>query len=215
MQAEWLAKEFREKYAISNILVARPEDALYSGLLEAPLDENERPFFIYPTMPRVHKNVELACEVFLDSRLGAYDLLLTLSGKENRYAKWLFNKYGGQSNIKFIDWQSRRELFERYAKSSGLIFPSLLETWGLPLSEYSNLNKPIIVSDLPFYKEPVAMASKVVPVSSREPSVWADAVLSTLSGNLATSNRRLLGAQPDIAGWREFWNQIIQDCSNE
>ena len=41
-----------------------------------------------------------------------------------------------------------------------MIFSSLLETWGLPISEYKMLNKPIFLSDLPYAHETLGDYSK-------------------------------------------------------
>ena len=42
-----------------------------------------------------------------------------------------------------------------YAEYDVLIFPSLLETWGLPISEAKKFGLPILVADLPYSRETV------------------------------------------------------------
>ncbi len=54
--------------------------------------------------------------------------------------------------IKFIGSIPREELFEWYTKAI-LIFPSCIETFGLPLLEAKMHGTPIIVADMLFVKE--------------------------------------------------------------
>ena len=64
-----------------------------------------------------------------------FEVILTLSGNENKYAARLFKKYGHISNLKFIGVQNREKIWELYDHCSCLIFPSKMETWGLPITE--------------------------------------------------------------------------------
>ena len=58
----------------------------------------------------------------------------TISGNENKYAKQLLDKYKGISEIKFLGLLSREQVFTIYQQCDALIFPSKLETWGLPIT---------------------------------------------------------------------------------
>ena len=65
------------------------------------------------------------------------------------------NQYNSVSNIHFTGLLSLDEVFTYYKKSSCLIFPSKLETWGLPISEAKEFDLPMIVADLPYAHETV------------------------------------------------------------
>src|SRR5690606_11531500 len=85
--------------------------------------------------------------------------------------KEIIKKYGPIKQIKFVGRIERSAVFEYYKKSWGLIFPSRLESWGVPISEYKPFNKPIVVSDLPYAKETVGKYEKVKffnPTDSKE-----------------------------------------------
>ena len=47
-----------------------------------------------------------------------------------------------------MGYQSQEGIKKLYETADALVFPSLIETWGLPLSEAKKFNLPIIVSDL-------------------------------------------------------------------
>jgi glycosyltransferase involved in cell wall biosynthesis len=155
VQQEWLRRVFVKLYHMParQIIVARPEISLPS-LQNKPA----RPLktFIFPTFPRVFKNVEVigeAVRLLLKKGITSFEILVTLDGTETRYARWLKANYGGLSNLKFIGSQSRSRIFELYAEVDALIFPSKLETWGLPISEFKQTGKPVFAADLPYAHE--------------------------------------------------------------
>ena len=84
-----------------------------------------------------------------------FEVLLTINGNENKYSQMIYKRYNKVKNIKFIGLQTREKVFDIYAQSDCLIFPSKLETWGLQISEYKLFNKPMIVADLPYAHETV------------------------------------------------------------
>lgn len=56
----------------------------------------------------------------------------------------------GLQNIHFIGLKSKEKLDDIYRnETDALIFPSKLETWGLPLSEAKEFKLPILSADLP------------------------------------------------------------------
>ena len=52
-------------------------------------------------------------------------------------------------------------MYEKYNKIDCLIFPSKLETWGLPISEFMAFDKPMLIADLPYAHETAAGAKYV------------------------------------------------------
>ncbi|HOF07587.1 MAG TPA: glycosyltransferase [Bacteroidales bacterium] len=167
VQQEWLREKFSQMFEIpkGKIIVAYPETEILIHNNTLELNNNkEKTIFFYPVFPRFFKNFEVICEAvkLLNQKDKKFEVIFTIDGKENRYSKWLFKKYGNIKNIKFIGLQSREKIYEIYNEVDCLIFPSKLETWGLPLSEFKTINKPIIVSDLPYVHETIGKYDKVV-----------------------------------------------------
>ena len=166
VQQEWMRREFTRMYGVSNVIVARPslrEDALgdsVSGVDSRPAESEVggRFIFIYPAYARSFKNVEVVCEacrLLQDRGLGGFQVLLTMDGTENRYSRDLVEKYGEMPSVNFIGVQSKSAVLDLYQQASCLVFPSLLETWGLPISEFKQTRKPILAADLPYAHETV------------------------------------------------------------
>lgn len=125
------------------------------------------PVFLYASTPDCHKNFETLCKaaVLLEKELGKdrFKVILTVKGNENRYARYLFSHWGDCSSIDFHGLMTKQELFATYAKAHCLVFPSRIETWGLPISEYmsANPNGRMILSDLPYAHETSAGGNAV------------------------------------------------------
>jgi glycosyltransferase involved in cell wall biosynthesis len=119
--------------------------------------DSDKKVFFFPTFPRPFKNIAVICEAcqILARELNDFEVVITIDGTENKYAKSVVDKYQNIKNITFIGLIKREEVYQYYAKSDCLIFPSRLETWGLPISEYKQFNKPMIVADLPYARETV------------------------------------------------------------
>ncbi|MDZ4956699.1 glycosyltransferase [Clostridium perfringens] len=56
-------------------------------------------------------------------------------------------------NIKFIGYKDYKDLITYYEMVDLMVFPSLIETVGLPILEFKQLNKPIIVKDTIYARE--------------------------------------------------------------
>ena len=87
-------------------------------------------------------------------------MLFTINGTENKYAKYLRKCYGHLSIIKWIGVQPHEKIPELYAYSDCLLFPSLLETWGLPVSEFKNTGKEMLLADLHYTYETLGTYDK-------------------------------------------------------
>ena len=112
--------------------------------------------FFYPASPDSYKNHKIileACKKLKEVGIDNYRVVLTLSGRENKYALELYEiaRRDGLS-IEFIGSLKREEVYEWYSKSV-LIFPSYIETFGLPLLEAMLHKTPIITSDTLFSHE--------------------------------------------------------------
>lgn len=68
------------------------------------------------------------------------------------------------------------ELQKMYKSSTGLLFPSTIETLGLPLIEAAKFGLPIIASDLDYAKEVLDGYSGVVFVSYNDYTKWAELI---------------------------------------
>lgn len=173
------------------------------------------PLFLYPSTPDCHKNFETLCRAarLLEMRglRGKFRVVITVQGTENRYARWLKKKYGTVSSIDFHGFMTKEELYAYYEKSACLVFPSRIETWGLPISEFLPLGKPMILADMPYAHETAAGAGEVAFFDGR------DAVALALRMEEIVKNTRIhfgpVGkkaiVEPFSHGWEELFKKLL------
>ena len=208
VQQRWLRQEFKRLFSLNNIIVAHPVISVIQAI--TPKKQTAAHFvFLYPALPRVFKNIERICEAtkqLYQQGVTEFELRLTVNGTENRYAAQLVKQYGSVTNIHFIGRQNRQEMMAHYEQSDCVLFPSLLETWGLPISEAKALGKPLLVAELPYAHETVGNYDNVNFIDPFDTLAWADNMKQIMTGTAA-----LTGAVADIpeAPFAQNWQELL------
>ena len=162
VQQEWFRDGLARltHFPKERIIVAPPAVRCIEPGTAAP--DSDIPMFIYPATPDCHKNFEVVCRAAerLERQLGQkrFRILFTFRGDENRYANWLKKRWGHLSSLDFRGLMAREELDLTYRQAACLVFPSRIETWGLPISEFKPAGRPMILADLPYAHESAAGA---------------------------------------------------------
>jgi glycosyltransferase involved in cell wall biosynthesis len=117
------------------------------------------PYFLYVGNAYPHKNLEmlvLAFEDFIHSKKDENQYRLVLVGKDdffyNRLKTVVNNRKLGR-NVLFLGQTDDETLRELYTHARALVFPSLMEGFGLPALEALSLGTPVICSDIPIFHE--------------------------------------------------------------
>jgi hypothetical protein len=175
--------------------------------------------FFYPSLPRVFKNHEILCKSvikLLENNYHNFKIIFTIDGTENLYSRFIYNKYSKISNLDFKGIQNKHELNALYNKSHILLFPSKIESWGLPLSEFKMFDKPIFCSELPYARETLNGYSKVSffnPDSIIEIyNLMKNAIENKYSFD---DSNNYLNHNIIYANWEELFNEIFNYCENE
>lgn len=138
-----------------------------------------------------------------------YQVILTIDGSENKYAKDIIEKYKNIPNVKFIGTLNQDEVFKFYETSSCLIFPSTLETWGLPISEAKQYHLPLIVSDLPYAHETVGTYDKVIYFQPNNPKQLAQLMTKAFKNENIFTSVTYTNTSPNICtSWKEVFEEI-------
>jgi glycosyltransferase involved in cell wall biosynthesis len=121
------------------------------------LDE-EKPLFFYPANASAYKNHRTflkACELLQERGFENYEVIWTVTGDENDGIRAI-RKTAEEKHlpIQFTGPLPRQELFELYSRSI-LVFPSYIETIGLPLLEARSANAYILASDCLYARDMV------------------------------------------------------------
>ncbi len=219
VQQQWLREAFKEMFGIAHdkIIVA-PPTVHPSPLTSHPssLSPHPSPFiFLYPAYPDVHKNFECTCEAarLLEEEVGTgvFELVLTTDTHLNRYSRWLYKKWGGVKSIRFGGFVDRDTLYNMYARADCLVFPSQVETWGLPISEFAATGKPMLLADLPYAHETSAGSKQTAFFDANSPRELKEMMKRAIAQD-TTLFKPI--AQPQIApptafGWEELLEPLI------
>ena len=164
------------------------------------IDINEKKF-IYIASGDTHKNhLRLLKAWELLAKDGFYPkLLLTLNDKKDIGLLGEINEMRLRFPVKIdnLGVLDHEQVIAVYMSADALIFPSLTESFGLPLLEASNANLPIIASESDFVRD------LVVPVQSFDPYSIT---------SIARAIKRFLGAhnqESHLLGPQEFLEKII------
>ena len=174
VQQDWLRDEFCNLFHLdrNRVIVAKPYYKFVTTSNDNTLETKpEIVTFFYPSFPRTFKNFEVICEaskVLNSMGINNFKVALTIDGSENKYAKYIYRKYSKIKNIDFCGLLPLNKVHEMYKLTDCLLFPSKIETWGLPISEFSLYGKPMIISNLQYAHETAAGISNVVFFDPRD-----------------------------------------------
>ena len=218
VQQNWLKNRIKKFVPNSKIKICRPNvlkpDNFNKILKRDEKNQNKKFIVLYPAFPRTFKNFEtLSDSIYkVDKSLkNRIELRLTLSGNENRYSKYLYNLYRNNRNIKFLGKLSHEKTLKEIMKCDILAFPSLLETFGLPIIEAKQFDKVILLSDLPYARETCGFYKKVKFLPPLDSKKWALAIESVFRNNIEYDKNSLINYSETIFnGWDESINLILQ-----
>ena len=210
VQQEWIRKAFKDIYGVRNIIVAKPSIPRIDKIPDLNLGEN---IFVFPSYPRYFKNFQVVCEaaeLLLRKTKKDFKVYITIDGKENRYSKELVERYSSCKNIVFCGLLKRNELYELYGKAKCLIFMSKLETFGMPILEFKQTNKPIILADLPYAHETIGEYNKVTFVEKDDFKKLAEKMLEVITtGTVIGTSKAREYEEPFAENWKELFELIF------
>lgn len=218
VQQDWIRQEFKRMFNVKNVLVAHP--VLAHQTAQKSSDFAKKPgIFLYPALPRVFKNFEVLCEAarLVRQQVGdVFEVRLTLNGDESKYATYIKSHYGNIPTVKFIGRQSSQQMALHYQEADVVVFPSRLETWGLPISEAREFGKPIIVSDLPYAHESVGNYARAVFFNPLDSKQLAAIMLAYLQGELKFNPHfQSTISLPFSPNWESLIREVVAETVKE
>ena len=177
---------------------------------------NQLVTFLFPLFPRVFKNVEILCEavkILHKKNIFNFELILTISPDDNKYSKFLFKEYGDLPKIRFEGTKTRKDLYKLYKSASYVVFPSKLETWGLPIREAKLFNKKLILVDLPYARETLGNYDKVCFFKQDSPFQLSNLMQKAIDGSLKCSSNFAPKYNKSffMPGWKPILKLLIKD----
>lgn len=213
VQQQWLRQEFQQRYGIHDVTVAHPSIKAAASPLIHHRESTHR--FLYPVHPRSFKNIELllrAAELLELRGCTSFELWLTCNGEENRYSDALRKRFSSLRCVHWLGLMSRDQVLRLYAEADYLIFPSRLETWGMPISEFKLTGKPLLLADLRYAHETCGSYDQVHFFAPDDAGALAE-VIEAIAQHRFTFGRSMPAAieQPFASNWCELFELLLVD----
>ncbi|ASM52812.1 hypothetical protein PNIG_a0502 [Pseudoalteromonas nigrifaciens] len=193
VQASWVKNALSSyfKFNQTKVFIEKPLfklDELF--VKKSTTDLSKHLYLFYPASEYLYKNHHLLIEALNyikkiePTLLDAFTFLFTLDEDSYTYQKAQF--YEVAEYCDFLGFIDRDEVFSIYQKEGvHLIFPSVIETLGLPLLEASYFGCDILVSDLPYSRETLINSSAAVRyVKNNTPQCWGEELISFIKAKI-------------------------------
>ena len=179
VQTEWVKDKFNKKfdYSKDNIILMKPE-VKKIDVEKVSIIPKDKFRIIYPATPLIYKNHKIIIEALgllkkeNTDLMNKVECIFTFSKGENLELDSLIEKYKLKDVIKLIGKISYEKVLEYYKNSDLLVFPSYLETFGLPLIEAQQFNLDILTVDLEYAREVSGKYEKCEYISYNNIELW-------------------------------------------
>ena len=127
--------------------------------------------FAYISIPNPNKNFNRffdALDLLKLNKNIKFSLLLTIPQKNKSLINRINDFHGSNIKITNVGIISHSEVIKYLNKTNIMIFPSLFESFGLPLIEAAQLKMPVIASNLPYVHEVIKPSATFDPYSPND-----------------------------------------------
>ena len=215
VQIPSIKETFLKRFSISKekVYVIPPEVQVinYDKVSQIQFADGKR-HFIYPATPYLYKNHTLllrALEVIKERNTALFQRIkLHFTLKENNPLglKELASSLGVEEAIVFEDVLPFQQLLSYYKSMDALLFPSYIETFGLPLLEAAGAGIAIVASDVPYAHDVIGEYKGVSFLNYENVEAWASAIETLCSQERKTYPS--FHYPSDRGNWNDFFALI-------
>ena len=153
--SETTKNELLKYYDVNESKIHVVYQSIHSRYCEANWNPQlENPYLLYYSSFNPRKNQLQLIRSFADiANKCDFDLKIAGNGRDYHVIKQLIVDLKLTNRVNLIQSPNDDELLQLLIKSSGFVYPSLQEGFGIPLVEAANVGVPMIVSDIPIFRE--------------------------------------------------------------
>jgi glycosyltransferase involved in cell wall biosynthesis len=200
VQTEWMREAIREQVGIANDRVESvlPDlDDLSAYKFEGTLDAGA---FFYPTASAPYKNndcIFAACRFLREQGVVDFKVTMTIEATS------------AEPNVIPIGRVPREQVLETLSRST-LIFPSLIETYGLPLAEARALGAVVLAADLPYAREVLDGYENAYYFDPASPNQLAGLMRTVITGTIVRFRAAHDAEVPGLDAGIIAWGKVIK-----
>jgi len=144
--------------------------------------------FVYLGRLVFYKNVEIILQALqiVSKEFPDAKIVIAGDGPHKESLKELTKKLGINDNIIFAGYVTPQEKVKILAESNALLFPSLIEGFGLVILESFQQKRPVLVSDIPPMSDIVENNKTGLIIDPHNERRWADAIIGLIKNPQAS-----------------------------
>ncbi|MCB2289987.1 glycosyltransferase [Clostridium sp. CS001] len=210
VQTNWMKDEMKKHRLFKkiNIQIYKPDLPQCKLKEKYSFKKKDKYVLFYPAFDYKYKNhillVNLIKEIENRNSIlcNKIEIVVTLDNDSTSFEFVKENSFEDYFN--FVGSLTNEEVFEMYYKADALIFPSLLESFGLPLLEAAQIGLPILSINKSYAREVLYGYDGVFFANMNKVSDWVDKLEDMISIKKIYEN---FSPKYD-SGWKEFFNLI-------
>ncbi len=203
VQSRWMKEAVIEKTKISEnkIINIMPDvENLEPYIKDGEFDKK---VFFYPTANNIYKNNDCiidACRILIKDGITDFKVILTLTDGEIKDLP---------ENIECFGRLSREELLSQYNKTT-LLFPSYVETVGLPMIEARLMNAIVLASNCPFSTEVLEDYANAYFYPPFEPERLATLMKRVIKGEIVRKPALKTENNKEEISWKKIVDEVLK-----
>lgn len=211
VQTQWMKKALCAKFKrhADNVYVIKPDLVPVDIDLIQTIDLPYQYTLFYPASSMVFKNhIEIIYALneikTSDVDLSLIGLYLTINEDDDEELRKLIIQFNLEKNIHFLGPLNYEDVLRYYKSCTTVLFPSYIESFGMPLLEAAIFGKPIVVIDAEYSREVISGYAGAVFAMKNSPQSWKNAILQSF-----LFNQQFDSYQPDFEyNWGSFFELI-------
>ncbi|HIF9248504.1 TPA: glycosyltransferase [Photobacterium damselae] len=207
VQTEWMKRALCKKFHVNEtkVFLSKPDIILPNITFNNKSNSTGKKVYLYPATYLPYKNhlvILKALSKLSDEKINNINVQFTLNDVEYSKFHKVAERYGVSKYIVNLGVLEYEELIDKYIDSDGVLFPSYLETYGLPLAEAATLNKLILCADLPYAHDVLSGYNGVKYIPYDDSRLWANSMKKDII------SQKYEWISDDRPSWDNFFNNL-------
>ena len=210
VQTRWMKEALIEKGIHSDkITISKPEinDIDVNKVENKVISDNKFVYF-YPAADEKYKNHKIILDALLNlknKQLDIYNKIQVIFTLNEQSSNYNFCKDNNLLDcVKFIGAIPYNKVLEYYKSCDAVLFPSYVETFGLPLLEGAQFGKKILTSDCSYSHEVLEGYNNVIYIKHNDTEGWE----KNLANLKADNNGEFIKENLNYETWDEFFSLV-------
>lgn len=187
VQTEWMRNALiQEGYEDSNIIISKPSiKKIDINSISNINKDTSKIYFFYPAANYKYKNHKVIIDALKEIKkensrlLEKIRIIFTINVKSDLYEEVI--RSGLEDSIKFLGNLKYDYVMQYYKSCNVVLFPSYIETFGLPLVEGKIFGKKIIVSDCSYSREVLSSYENSVFIKHNDVNMWKKEIINSIN----------------------------------